>query len=40
MNKQQPSETKEFVGYLKNGIWLFGISSWLEVIRKENLKSF
>lgn len=40
MNKQQPSETKEFVGYLKNRIWLFGISSWLFGITDRSIASF
>ncbi|BAU06471.1 hypothetical protein NIES592_15130 [Fischerella major NIES-592] len=40
MNNQQPSESKEFVGYLKNGIWLFGISSWLFGITDRSIASF
>jgi hypothetical protein len=27
MKDQEPSDSKEFVGNLKNGIWLFGLSS-------------
>ncbi|MGJ5676676.1 MAG: hypothetical protein ACR9NN_24250 [Nostochopsis sp.] len=40
MNNQQPSESKEFVGYIKNGIWLFGISSWLFGITDRSIASF
>lgn len=40
MKNQQPSESKEFVGYLKNGIWLFGISSWLFGITDRSIASF
>lgn len=29
MNEQQPSERAVFLGYLKSGIWLLGISSWI-----------
>jgi hypothetical protein len=29
MKDQQQSDSKEFVGNLKNGIWLFGLSSWV-----------
>ena len=29
MDKQKSPEAKAFIGNLKNGIWLFGISSWL-----------
>ncbi|NWF59110.1 MAG: hypothetical protein HXY43_07330 [Fischerella sp.] len=39
MNNQQPSETNEFVGNLKNGIWLFGISSWLFGITDRSIAS-
>ena len=29
MNKQKLPEAKTFIGNLKNGVWLFGISSWI-----------
>ncbi|MFB2881441.1 hypothetical protein [Floridanema aerugineum] len=29
MNKEQKSEIGRFLGRLKRGIWLIGISSWL-----------
>jgi hypothetical protein len=40
MNDQQPSDSKEFVGNLKNGIWLFGLSSWLFGITDRSIASF
>ncbi|BAZ65709.1 MAG: hypothetical protein KME28_10790 [Pelatocladus maniniholoensis HA4357-MV3] len=40
MNNQQSSESKGFVGNLKNGIWLFGISSWLFGITDRSIASF
>jgi hypothetical protein len=29
MNKKQPSEITVFVANIKNGIWLFGVPSWI-----------
>ena len=29
MNKQKSPEAKGFIANFKNGIWLFGVSSWL-----------
>lgn len=29
MNKHKSPEANEFIGNLKNGVWLFGVSSWL-----------
>ncbi len=29
MNNQKSPEAKRFIRNLKNGIWLFGVSSWL-----------
>jgi hypothetical protein len=40
MNNQKPSESKEFVGNLKNGIWLFGLSSWVFGITDRSIASF
>ncbi|MBR8837181.1 MAG: hypothetical protein DSM106950_25035 [Stigonema ocellatum SAG 48.90 = DSM 106950] len=40
MNNQQPPEAQEFLGNLKNGIWLFGISSWLFGITDRSIASF
>ncbi|MEH2067406.1 hypothetical protein [Nostoc sp. PA-18-2419] len=40
MNDQKPSEFKEFVGNLKNGIWLFGLSSWVFGITDRSIASF
>jgi hypothetical protein len=40
MNDQQPSDSKEFVGNLKNGIWLFGLSSWVFGITDRSIASF
>ncbi len=40
MNHQQSSDAREFVGNLKNGIWLFGISSWLFGITDRSIASF
>jgi hypothetical protein len=40
MNDQQPSESKEFIGNLKNGIWLFGLSSWVFGITDRSIASF
>lgn len=36
---QQPSDLNEFVGNLKNGIWLFGISSWVFGITDRSIAS-
>ncbi len=40
MKEQQTSDSQEFVGNLKNGIWLFGISSWLFGITDRSIASF
>lgn len=40
MKEQQASHPQEFVGNLKNGIWLFGISSWLFGITDRSIASF
>lgn len=40
MNNQQPSSPNQFVGNLKNGIWLFGISSWVFGITDRSIASF
>ncbi len=40
MENQQRNDSKDFVGNLKNGIWLFGISSWLFGITDRSIASF
>ncbi len=40
MNNQQASDSQEFLGSLKNGIWLFGILSWLFGITDRSIASF
>lgn len=40
MNNQQPSNANGFVGNLRNGIWLFGISSWVFGITDRSIASF
>jgi len=40
MNKQQTTEAMDFVEMLKNGIWLFGVSSWLFGITDRSIASF
>ncbi len=40
MNNRHLSESKSFVVNLKNGIWLFGISSWLFGITDRSIASF
>ncbi len=40
MNDKQPSDSKEFIGNFKNGIWLFGLSSWVFGISDRSIASF
>ncbi|MDF5733275.1 MAG: hypothetical protein PUP92_36150 [Rhizonema sp. PD38] len=40
MNNQQSQDSREFVENLKNGIWLFGVSSWLFGITDRSIASF
>jgi hypothetical protein len=40
MNNRHLSESKSFVLNLKNGIWLFGVSSWLFGITDRSIASF
>lgn len=40
MNNEQSPDSKQFVGNLKNGIWLFGVSSWLFGITDRSIASF
>lgn len=40
MDDQKPSESKDVLGNLKNGIWLFGLSSWLFGITDRSIASF
>jgi hypothetical protein len=39
MKDQQPLDSKEFVGNLKNGIWLFGLSCWVFGITDRTIAS-
>lgn len=39
MTNQQASELSTFLGRLKNGIWFFGISSWLFGITDRTIAS-
>lgn len=40
MNNQQPSERSIFLGNLRNGIWLLGLSSWVFGITDRSIASF
>ncbi|AFZ30699.1 MULTISPECIES: hypothetical protein [Chroococcaceae] len=40
MNNQQSADATIFLGNLKNGIWLLGISSWLFGITDRTIASF
>ncbi|NJM70094.1 MAG: hypothetical protein HC862_07595 [Scytonema sp. RU_4_4] len=40
MNNRQPSDSKHCVGNIKNGIWVFGLSSWLFGITDRSIASF
>ncbi|HEY9804386.1 MAG TPA: hypothetical protein V6D25_28900 [Leptolyngbyaceae cyanobacterium] len=40
MKDERQAETREFVGNLKNGIWLFGLSSWVFGITDRSIASF
>ncbi|MBW4629342.1 MAG: hypothetical protein KME49_28490 [Brasilonema octagenarum HA4186-MV1] len=40
MKNQHSSDSKQFVGNIKNGIWVFGISSWLFGITDRSIASF
>ncbi len=40
MKDKQPSHSQQFVGNLKNGIWLFGLSSWVFGITDRSIASF
>lgn len=39
MNDSQPSDAAIFLGNLRNGIWLLGISSWLFGITDRSIAS-
>lgn len=39
MNNQKESGYQKFVGNFKNGIWLFGVSSWLFGITDRSIAS-
>ncbi|MGH7997969.1 MAG: hypothetical protein ACREPR_00665 [Brasilonema sp.] len=40
MNHRQPSDSNQCVGNIKNGIWVFGISSWVFGITDRSIASF
>ena len=40
MHNQQSSDSKEFIVNLKNGIWLFGVSSWVFGITDRSIATF
>ncbi|MBW4636404.1 MAG: hypothetical protein KME30_32360 [Iphinoe sp. HA4291-MV1] len=40
MNHRQPSDSNQFAGSLKNGIWMFGLSSWIFGITDRSIASF
>lgn len=40
VNNQQSTESTVFLGSLRNGIWLFGVSSWLFGITDRSIASF
>ncbi|MBW4591675.1 MAG: hypothetical protein KME46_01795 [Brasilonema angustatum HA4187-MV1] len=40
MKNRHSSDSKQFVGNIKNGIWVFGISSWLFGITDRSIASF
>ncbi|MEA5596058.1 hypothetical protein [Rivularia sp. UHCC 0363] len=40
MNKHKSPEAKGFIENLKNGVWIFGVSSWLFGITDRSIASF
>jgi len=40
MYNERVSDSADFLGVLKNGVWLFGISSWLFGISDRSIASF
>lgn len=40
MNKQKSPEAKGWIGNLKNGVWMFGISFWVFGITDRSIASF
>ena len=40
MKNEQSSDSQQFVGNLKNGIWMFGLSSWVFGITDRSIASF
>ena len=40
MHNERSSDSADLLGVLKNGIWLFGISSWLFGITDRSIASF
>jgi hypothetical protein len=40
MNNSESNESPDFVGNFKNGIWLFGVSSWVFGICDRSIASF
>jgi hypothetical protein len=40
MNNNQSAETSDFLSRLRQGIWVFGVSSWLFGITDRSIASF
>lgn len=40
MNNPQTTEANDFLGTLKSGLWIFGVSSWLFGITDRSIASF
>lgn len=40
MEEQKTSDSKDALGYFKNGIWLFGLSCWVFGITDRSIASF
>ena len=40
MNNPQTTEANDFLGSLKSGLWIFGVSSWLFGITDRSIASF
>lgn len=40
MNNEKTLDRKQFVGNLKQGVWFFGVSSWMFGITDRSIASF
>jgi hypothetical protein len=40
MNDEKPSDSKDVLGYFKNGVWLLGLTSWVFGITDRSIASF